>query len=470
MSESDEELSSDDGMDYEAQPHTGARGAKPGPPSDESDDEPVVFTEADLIEGEEDAQRLAAMTELEREFELAERSERKQQELQRSRLLRRGYGRGSRRLSDASDDDDAGERPGSWKTRFGGPAEREAGDDEEASFEEACAIVLPRHRLESWHTEPFFSKTLPGCLVRVSLGARLCADGIERPRYVLAQVVDSERRAPGVYKDAGQPWKSPYPFGAERTDTWLRVCRGYSERGMPMALVSNGAPSEEEWEAWRRACREEGRAPLSRAEVADARARVEAARGYTYSAADRLRDAAAEAGDVGKTRELEAQLAALEEAARAALLRRGAGPGMERINRKNRGINFQNAINNVSNQVLEDGAKAAASGSVLDPFSRRVTRPQNYWSTKDTSGGGGGNVETAEAVEEAAPAEAAAERQPDAPADNQPAKPTLDLSALDLTLLDRPAELPFLARRLLGDAVARQIRAANRRAVSGTGA
>ena len=33
------------------------RGAKPGPPSDESDDEPVVFTEADLIEGEEDAQR-----------------------------------------------------------------------------------------------------------------------------------------------------------------------------------------------------------------------------------------------------------------------------------------------------------------------------------------------------------------------------------------------------------------------------
>lgn len=33
--------------------------------------------------------RLAAMTELEREFELAERSERKQQELQRNRLLRK---------------------------------------------------------------------------------------------------------------------------------------------------------------------------------------------------------------------------------------------------------------------------------------------------------------------------------------------------------------------------------------------
>lgn len=34
----------------------------------------------------------------------------------------------------------------------------------------------------------------------MSLGPRLCPDGIERPRYVLAQIVDVEERAAGIYK------------------------------------------------------------------------------------------------------------------------------------------------------------------------------------------------------------------------------------------------------------------------------
>lgn len=56
-------------------------------------------------------------------------------------------------------------RPGSWKTRFGGPAKREEDDEEEAGFEEVSSIVLPRHKLEKWFNEPFFSRTMPGCMV-----------------------------------------------------------------------------------------------------------------------------------------------------------------------------------------------------------------------------------------------------------------------------------------------------------------
>lgn len=43
-------------------------------------------------------------------------------------------------------------------------------------------------------------------------------------------------------RDSGQPWRSPYPFGPHKhkTSKWLRVARGYSERGMPLAQVGNG--------------------------------------------------------------------------------------------------------------------------------------------------------------------------------------------------------------------------------------
>ena len=54
------------------------------------------------------------------------------------------------------------------------------------------------------------------------------------------QVVLVEARPPGLYKDSGQPWKSPYrisPPEGPMTDKWLLVSRGHSERFVPMAQV-----------------------------------------------------------------------------------------------------------------------------------------------------------------------------------------------------------------------------------------
>lgn len=77
-------------------------------------------------------------------------------------------------------------------------------------------------------------------------------------------------------RDSGQPWRSPYPFGAagEKTGTWLRVARGFSERGMPLALVSNSAVGEAEFEAWQRACTADRRPQLARSEVAEVVRRI----------------------------------------------------------------------------------------------------------------------------------------------------------------------------------------------------
>ncbi|KAL6778742.1 hypothetical protein ACKKBF_B04830 [Auxenochlorella protothecoides x Auxenochlorella symbiontica] len=582
LSDSDEELSSEDesDMDYEEEEPAPApkRGSKPRPRKadaltrgeDDSGDEAVAFTEADLVEDEADAARLAQMTELEREFELAERAERRQQEVQRRKLLKqtgkaaqeaahgpvpagptvagtrsrgetlagegagrsmrsgreereeaakktamqelvaarkaRTEGRGPAADEEAERDESLSRSPSPRRARLpsddedealsdleedgaaGGwkPRQEDEEEEDEAAFEDVCSVIVPRYKLEKWLGEPFFAATMPGCMVRVSLGTRTCSDGIARPHYMLAQVVDVEERAPGVYKDSGQPWRSPYPFGPnqEKTSTWLRVARGFSERGMPLALVSNSAVSEAEFEAWQRACSADRRPQLGRTEVAEVARRIKDAETYTYTAADvaavlerkrakgegarnaalerarleRERDAAAEAGDVVRHADLEKELKELEERIEVASARRGLGVGMEDINKKNRNINFQNALNNVSNKVLEGpgGATKAEGSKTLDPFSRRVTRPQNYWSTKGEEAG-----TAAEAASEPAPAP----KEPATPAPAASPAPALqhvvDLSSLDLSLLERPPALHPLARRLLGAAVARQVSSAN---------
>ncbi len=74
---------------------------------------------------------------------------------------------------------------------------------------------------------------------------------------------------------------------------------------------------------------------------------------------------------------LSEQIAELEAAAaeRAAERR---NVGMASVNRRNTNRNFENAFKNVG--ARPEGARLADDGT--DPFSRRKTRPMNYWSTK----------------------------------------------------------------------------------------
>ena len=70
----------------------------------------------------------------------------------------------------------------------------------------------------------------------------------------------------------------------------------------------------------------------------------------------------------------ELEVAAAEKAAE----RRNSG--MASVNRRNANRNFENAFKNVG--ARPDGARLAVDGT--DPFSRRKTRPMNYWTTKRT--------------------------------------------------------------------------------------
>ena len=55
---------------------------------------------------------------------------------------------------------------------------------------------------------------------------------------------------------------------------------------------------------------------------------------------------------------------------------------MASVNKQNAARNFQNAFKNVG--ARPEGARTADDG--VDPFSRRKTRPMNYWNTNKQRG------------------------------------------------------------------------------------
>lgn len=189
----------------------------------------------DESEEEIDHQRLANMTELEREMELAERAERQQQKRQREELLRAASGRREKKEASPEEKKEtaaAVSRKSGREVReesrkksaieelkaarqkkssemylekklqeqeadyeyYSSAEEEEDGmlsledegihgafeddeDEEEASYQEVKSIQVRRHKLEEWITKPFFERTLPGCMVRLAAGNKKTPDG-----------------------------------------------------------------------------------------------------------------------------------------------------------------------------------------------------------------------------------------------------------------------------------------------------
>ena len=338
-------------------------------------------------------------------------------------------------------------------------------DDEEASLEDIRSVQVRRAMLEAWYDEPFFKATLPGCFVKVrSSENKRGRDGQSVASYFLVQVLDVEERPPGMYKDTGQAWKSPYPFGSHnmRTSIWLRVARGFSERYWPLSLVSNHGIEEKEFEKWQEVCRLDKRPPIMQGEVREVLQRIKKAISYTYTAEDvavlleekrrkgtapknvalerakleRERDAAAEAGDQERLEQIEARLAHF-----AALSRQSGTGAMAALNKKNAQKNFKAAF---SNSVTGDGKNDAVIAT-LDPFSRRATRSRVYWNTKG-NGDEGGGLRNGVAPSDTIPTGVA-----HIPGKSPEKKEmVVDLSGLDLSLLKRKSAIPMIAKKLLG--------------------
>lgn len=520
------------------------------------------FDENDLITDAADRARLAGMTELEREMELAERAEKRQQAMQREQLLqaaaaeqgtqanrrsgrevreeaarksameelkearlRKARGQPSRKvleqeeedegeeeymfdqepLSDAEEgmlfDEDVGggQREGRGRGRSAARHHRvDEEEEEEATYEEVKSIQVRRHKMEEWVEKPHFEMTMVGCVVRLAAGKKRDAEGsvvmdpttgMPMSHYMIAQVLGVEEREAGMHKylsgqgGASSGWKTPYPFGpsSQPTYKWLRVMRGQSERYWPLAQVSNGPMTEEEFASWHRLCETDRRGhQITRSEVEEVRKRLIAAENYVYSAEDvkrlleekrakgkivatniamerarleRERDAAAEARDESLALEIQARLDALVSAG----LKSSTDSkqlSMAELNKRNAQRNFATAFSaqKASGQGQHDQSSGGGTGE-LDPFSRRATRSMIYWKTRQK----GGEEPETEADQGNGDGNGNGEEDNEGQAEQLPQQvkkagldTIVDLSALDLSLLDMPPRIDGFARRLLG--------------------
>lgn len=295
----------------------------------DNDDEDISDDDDEFL----DEERLAKMTELEREMELAERAERQQQKRQREELLKAADGRrrsgrevreenkkksaieelkaarerkarGEKAVFEELEEEDEEAEPVS----LGGDdhdimskddIEDQYDDDEEASYQEVKGIQVRRYKLEEWYNKPFFEKTLPGCVVRLAAGNKKApdghtmygSDGHPLVQYMAARIAGIVEKEPGYYKYLNQsapPWKSPYPFGpkGDKTSIWLRVVRGNSEKIWPLAQVSNSSITEQEFYRYHQQCEETGVGQITRSQVERARARLVEAENYVFTETD----------------------------------------------------------------------------------------------------------------------------------------------------------------------------------------
>ena len=64
--------------------------------------------------------------------------------------------------------------------------------DQPAPNKELYDLQIKRYKLEKWVNEPFFDKTVVGCLVKL----------VYAGKYHIAEVVDVQEREPGKHRSA----------------------------------------------------------------------------------------------------------------------------------------------------------------------------------------------------------------------------------------------------------------------------
>ena len=83
------------------------------------------------------------------------------------------------------------------------------GGDVQASNAELLALQIKRYKLEKWVREPFFDKTVTGCLVKVAYNGK----------YLIAEVVDVQERDPGKTR-----WGPCLPLTQGAITVWECYC------------------------------------------------------------------------------------------------------------------------------------------------------------------------------------------------------------------------------------------------------
>ncbi|KAJ6292513.1 hypothetical protein OIU76_026162 [Salix suchowensis] len=295
-------------------------------------------------------------------------------------------------LSSSSSESESGSRSHSedeGSTGDGGMADSDEDGESGSqgpSYEDIKEITIRRTKLAKWLMEPWFEELIIGCFVRVGIGRSKSG-----PVYRLCMVRNV---------DAAEPDK-PYKLENKSTYKYLNVTWGAdsSAARWQMAMVSDSAPTEDEYKQWIREVERGGGRLPSKKDILEKKAGIRKSNTFVYSAAtvkqmlqekksassrplnvaaekDRLRrelEVAQSKHDEAEVERIEARILELE-ASRQPKVKDVKAYRLEEMNRKNRVENFRNASDL---KPLNTGLKAGEAG--YDPFSRRWTRSRNYY-------------------------------------------------------------------------------------------
>uniref|UniRef100_A0A2P2JRI6 RNA polymerase-associated protein RTF1 n=1 Tax=Rhizophora mucronata TaxID=61149 RepID=A0A2P2JRI6_RHIMU len=262
-------------------------------------------------------------------------------------------------------------------------------ESQRPTYDDIREITIRRSKLAKWFMEPWFEELIVGCFVRVGIGRSK-----NGPIYRLCLVRNV---------DAADPDR-PYKLENKTTFKYLNVIWGNesSAARWQMAMVSDSAPTEEEYRQWvREVERSFGRMP-NKQDILEKKEAIRKSNTFVYSAAtvkqmlqekksassrplnvaaekDRLRralEAAQFKHDRAEVERIKARIQELE-ASRQAQEVDVKAIRLAEMNRKNRAENFRNAS---ELKPVNTGLKAGEAG--YDPFSRRWTRSRNYYASK----------------------------------------------------------------------------------------
>ncbi|KDP20938.1 hypothetical protein JCGZ_21409 [Jatropha curcas] len=294
--------------------------------------------------------------------------------------------------SSSSESDSRSHSEDEASTGDGGMADsdedREPGS-EGLTYDDIREVTIRRSKLAKWLMEPWFEELIVGCFVRVGIGRSKSG-----PIYRLCLVRNV---------DAADPDR-PYKLENKTTYKYLNVIWGNesSAARWQMAMVSDSAPTEDEYKQWVREVERSGGRMPTKQDILEKKEAIKKSNTFVYSAAtvkqmlqekksastrplnvaaekDRLRrelEVAQMKQDDAEVERIRARIQELE-ASRQAQEKDAKAIRLAEMNRKNRAENFRNAS---ELKPVNTSLKAGEAG--YDPFSRRWTRSRNYYVSK----------------------------------------------------------------------------------------
>ena len=257
------------------------------------------------------------------------------------------------------------------------------------------SITLKRHQIEAWVNEPYFESAVTHCLVRVGIGLNKQQENVYR-------LVEVAGVADGKYKQYSLKTYEYLP--GKKTQKWLVLRWGSSEKTFRLSEVSNSPTTADEWAAWVAHIVDSGSRKITQRDVKVCLENLKEAANYRYTEDDvtrilaekrekqgsrhnllfekeqvKTKIAQAEAsGDYEALAELEQKKLELQRSITERLNPKGTMEALANINKRNEIKNSEALAKRASEQVarLKRGLTNTGEG---DPFSRRPTRLTNYW-------------------------------------------------------------------------------------------